>query len=168
MRGRPLMPCSQRKARLLLRENKAMIYKYHPFTIQLTYTTGETKQDCHIGIDTGSKYIGAAVRSEDKVFWKGEIELRQDIRSNLDTKRIYRRSRRNRKTRYRKPRFLNRKRRDEWLPPSLQSRINHTFHWIDTLSSLVPNPILHVNYLSHAVQKFLWKWLLTVVTITHL
>lgn len=44
-----------------------MIYKYHPFTIQLTYTTGETKQDCHIGIDTGSKYIGAAVRSEDKV-----------------------------------------------------------------------------------------------------
>lgn len=25
-----------------------------------------------------------------------------------------------------------------------------------------------VNYLSHAVQKFLWKWLLTVVTITHL
>ena len=118
MRGRPLMPCSQRKARLLLRENKAKIYKYHPFTIQLTYTTGETKQDCHIGIDTGSKYIGAAVRSEDKVFWKGEIELRQDIRSNLDTKRIYRRSRRNRKTRYRKPRFLNRKRRDEWLPHS--------------------------------------------------
>lgn len=77
MRGRPLMPCSQRKARLLLRENKAMIYKYHPFTIQLTYTTGETKQDCHIGIDTGSKYIGAAVRSEDKVFWKGEI-VKQD------------------------------------------------------------------------------------------
>lgn len=56
-----------------------MIYKYHPFTIQLTYTTGETKQDCHIGIDTGSKYIGAAVRSEDKVFWKGEIELRYDF-----------------------------------------------------------------------------------------
>lgn len=72
MRGRPLMPCSQRKARLLLRENKAKIYKYHPFTIQLTYTTGETKQDCHIGIDTGSKYIGAAVRSEDKVFGKAK------------------------------------------------------------------------------------------------
>ena len=155
MRGRPLMPCSQRKARLLLRENKAMIYKYHPFTIQLTYTTGETKQDCHIGIDTGSKYIGAAVRSEDKVFWKGEIELRQDIRSNLDTKRIYRRSRRNRKTRYRKPRFLNRKRRDEWLPPSLQSRINHTFHWIDTLSSLVPNPILHIEVGKFDVAKMI-------------
>ena len=64
MRGEPLMPCSQRKARLLLKSNKAVIYKYNPFTIQLTYATGETKQDCHIGIDTGSKHIGAAVTSE--------------------------------------------------------------------------------------------------------
>ena len=84
-----------------------------------------------------------------------DIELRQDIRSNLDTKRIYRRSRRNRKTRYRKPRFLNRKRRDEWLPPSLQSRINHTFHWIDTLSSLVPNPILHIEVGKFDVAKMI-------------
>ena len=42
MRGEPLMPCTQRKARVLLKENKAIIYKYNPFTIQLTYTTGET------------------------------------------------------------------------------------------------------------------------------
>ena len=145
MRGRPLMPCSQRKARLLLRENKAMIYKYHPFTIQLTYTTGETKQDCHIGIDTGSKHIGMAITSENKVLFKGEIELRQDVKSNIDTKHIYRRSRRNRKTRYRQPRFLNRKRSDKWLPPSLQNRVDHTFHWIDTFCSLVSDPILHIE-----------------------
>lgn len=107
MRGEPLMPCSQRKARLLLKSNKAVIYKYNPFTIQLTYATGETKQECHIGIDTGSKHIGIAITSEDKVLFKGEVELRQDVKSNLDTKRIYRRNRRNRKTRYRKPRFLN-------------------------------------------------------------
>lgn len=103
MRGEPLMPCSQRKARLLLKSNKAVIYKYNPFTIQLTYATGETKQECHIGIDTGSKHIGIAITSEDKVLFKGEVELRQDVKSNLDTKRIYRRNRRNRKTRYRKP-----------------------------------------------------------------
>lgn len=145
MRGRPLMPCSQRKARLLLRENKAMIYKYHPFTIQLTYATGETKQDCHIGIDTGSKHIGMAITSENKVLFKGEIELRQDVKSNIDTKHIYRRSRRNRKTRYRQPRFLNRKRSDKWLPPSLQNRVDHTFHWIDTFCSLVSDPILHIE-----------------------
>lgn len=145
MRGDPLMPCTQKKARILLKEGKAVIYKYDPFTIQLTYATGETKQDCHIGIDTGSKHIGMAITSENKVLFKGEIELRQDVKSNIDTKHIYRRSRRNRKTRYRQPRFLNRKRSDKWLPPSLQNRVDHTFHWIDTFYSLVSDPILHIE-----------------------
>ena len=99
MRGEPLMPCTQRKARLLLKEGKAVIHKYNPFTIQLTYATGETKQECHIGIDTGSKHIGIAITSGDKVLFKGEVELRQDVKSNLDVRRIYRRNRRNRKTR---------------------------------------------------------------------
>lgn len=145
MRGDPLMPCTQKKARILLKEGKAVIYKYDPFTIQLTYATGETKQDCHIGIDTGSKHIGMAITSENKVLFKGEIELRQDVKSNIDTKHIYRRSRRNRKTRYRQPRFLNRKRSDKWLPPSLQNRVDHTFHWIDTFCSLISDPILHIE-----------------------
>lgn len=145
MRGDPLMPCTQKKARILLKEGKAVIYKYDPFTIQLTYATGETKQDCHIGIDTGSKHIGMAITSENKILFKGEIELRQDVKSNIDTKHIYRRSRRNRKTRYRQPRFLNRKRSDKWLPPSLQNRVDHTFHWIDTFCSLVSDPILHIE-----------------------
>ena len=145
MRGDPLMPCTQKKARILLKEGKAVIYKYDPFTIQLTYATGETKQDCHIGIDTGSKHIGMAITSENKVLFKGEIELRQDVKSNIDTKHIYRRSRRNRKTRYRQPRFLNRKRSNKWLPPSLQNRVDHTFHWIDTFCSLVSDPILHIE-----------------------
>jgi len=79
MRGDPLMPCTQKKARILLKEGKAVIYKYDPFTIQLTYATGETKQDCHIGIDTGSKHIGMAITSENKVLFKGEIELRQYV-----------------------------------------------------------------------------------------
>ena len=99
MRGEPLMPCTQRKARLLLKTGKAKIYKYNPFTIQLKYVTGENKQECHVGIDTGSKYIGLAVTSENKVLFKGEVELRQDVKSKIDTKRIYRRSRRNRNTR---------------------------------------------------------------------
>lgn len=145
MRGEPLMPCTQRKARLLLKEGKAIIHQYNPFAIQLTYATGETKQDCSIGVDTGSKHVGFAITSEDKVLFKGEVELRQDVKSNLDTRRIYRRDRRNRKTRYRKPRFSNRKRPEKWLPPSLQNRLNHTFFWIDKLCCLVPNPKLHIE-----------------------
>lgn len=145
MRGKPLMPCTQRKARILLKEGKAVIKKYTPFTIQLTYATGEAKQNCHIGIDTGAKHIGIAITSEDKVLYKAEIELRQDVKANLDTRRMYRRSRRNRKTRYRKPRFLNRKKTKNWLPPSIENRIHHTLSWIDKFCKLIPNPVLHIE-----------------------
>ena len=155
MRGKPLMPCSNKKARLLLKEGKAKIYQYNPFTIQLCYATGENVQDCHVGIDTGSKHIGIAVTSEDKVLFKGEVELRQDVKSNLDTRRSYRKDRRNRKTRYRKARFLNRKKKEAWLPPSIENRVNHTFKWIDALSALVPNPQLHIEVGKFDVAKMI-------------
>lgn len=58
---------------------------------------------------------------------------------------MYRRDRRNRKTRYRKPRFSNRKRTEKWLSPSLQDRLNHTFFWIDKLCGLIPNPKLYIE-----------------------
>ena len=145
IRGESLMPCTQRKARILLKSKKAVICKYNPFTIQLTYTTGETKQPINIGVDTGSKHIGIAITSEDKVLYKAEVELRQDVKKRIQNRKTYRRDRRNRKTRYRKPRFLNRKRIDKWLPPSVQSRINITFHWIDMFCDLVSNPKLHIE-----------------------
>ena len=155
MRGKPLMSCSNRKARLLLKEGKAKIYQYNPFTIQLCYATGENVQECHVGIDTGSKHIGVAVTSEDKVLFKGEVELRQDVKSNLDTRRSYRRNKRNRKARYRKARFLNRKKKDAWLPPSIENRVSHTFKWIDVLLSLVPNPQLHIEVGKFDVAKMI-------------
>ena len=139
------MPCTQRKARLLLKEGRAKIYKYNPFTIQLTIPTGENKQDCHVGVDTGAKHIGFAIISNDKILFKGEVELRNNVKSNIDTRRIYRKSRRNRKTRYRKSRFFNRKKGQAWLPPSLQNRINHTYRWIDEVCNLVPSPTLHIE-----------------------
>ena len=107
MRGKPLMPCSQRKARILLKEGKAVIKRYDPFTIQLAYAT---------------------------------VEVRQDVKSNIDAKRTYRRSRRNHKTRYRQERTLNRthSKKESWLPPSIESRIDNTFRWIDTFCQLVP------------------------------
>lgn len=155
MQGKPLMPCSNRKARLLLKEGKAKIYQYNPFTIQLCYASREYVQECHIGIDTGTKHIGMAVTSEDKVLFKGEFELRQDVKSSLDTRRSYRRDRRNRKTRYRKARFLNRKKKESWLPPSIENRINHTFKWINKLVALLPNPKLHIEVGKFDVAKMI-------------
>lgn len=153
MRGEPLMPCSQRKARILLKERKAKIIGYKPFTIQLLQATGESTQDIHIGVDTGAKHIGIAVTSEDKVLAKGEIELRDGVHEKMELRSILRRVRRNRKTRYRQARFLNRKRKDDWLPPTVQSKLDATFRWIDEFCNLVPNPTLHIEVGKFDINK---------------
>ena len=145
MRGEALMPCSQRKARLLLKEEKAKIVGYKPFTIQLLQATGETTQEVHLGVDTGAKYIGIAVTSEDKVLAKGEIELRDGIHKEMLSRCQLRKTRRKRKVRYRKSRYQNRQHKEGWLPPSIKSRIDATFIWIDKFCNLIPNPTLHIE-----------------------
>ena len=139
------MPCANKKARTLLKEDKAKIVDYNPFTIQLKYATGETTQPVIVGVDTGALHIGIAIVSESKVLLNGEVHLRNDISKNVAARAILRRSRRNRKTRYRKSRYLNRKRKDGWLPPSVQSKLNATFFWIDKFCSLIPNPQLNIE-----------------------
>ena len=149
------MPCSQRKARILLKQKKAKIVGYKPFTIQLTIATGEAKQDVVVGIDEGARHIGIAIVSQEKVLAKGEIELRQDVHSLLLTRAQYRRGRRFRKTRYRKARFLNRKKPKGWLPPSIQAKLNANFLWIDKFCSLVPNPKLCIEVGKFDVAKMI-------------
>lgn len=149
------MPCSQRKARILSKENKAKIIGYQPFTIQLTVPTGESTQKIHLGVDTGAKYIGIAATSENKVLAKGEIELRDDIHKNMQTRSELRRTRRNRNLRYRQLRFLNRKRKYGWLPPTVQSKLDATFRWIDKFCDLLPNPVLHIEVGKFDIQKIM-------------
>lgn len=140
------MPCSNRKARILLKEGKAKIHQYNPFTIQLIIPTGETIQNVSVGVDTGAVHIGIAVTSEDKILEKGEVELRDGIHKSMTLRFTLRRSRRNRNTRYRKSRYLNRKRNiNKWLPPTIQSKIDATFRWIDEFCSLVPDPKLYIE-----------------------
>jgi hypothetical protein len=149
------MPCSNKKARLLLRDKKAEIVCYNPFTIQLLYTTGETIQEVHVGIDTGAKYIGIAITSEDKVLAKGEIKLRDNISDNITLRKILRKTRRNRNTRYRETRFLNRRRKEGWLPPSVQSKLDATFIWINKFCSLIPNLKLSIEVGKFDIAKII-------------
>ena len=149
------MPCSNKKARMLLKGNKAKIIQYNPFTIQLLYATGETTQECHLGVDTGAKYVGMAITSEDKVLAKGTIELRQDISDLMSVRALLRSNRRNRKTRYRQMRILNRKRDKLWLPPSIKSRLDSTCFWIDKFYNLVPNATLHIEVGKFDIAKMI-------------
>lgn len=108
--GQPLMPTSRcGKVRRLLKEKKAKVVQKCPFTIQLLYQL-KTKyvEPITLGIDAGSKHISTSASTEDRELYSSIVDLRTDIVDNLSTRRELRRIRRNRKTRYRKPRFNNR------------------------------------------------------------
>ena len=114
--GEPLMPCSPRKARILLKQKKAKVVKRTPFTIQLLYGSSGYKQPISLGVDAGTKHVGLSATTEKQVLLEGEVQLRTDIQELLATRLQFRRARRNRTTRYRQARFLNRKKRkDGWL-----------------------------------------------------
>ena len=136
---KPLTPCSPGTARRLLKVRKAAIYRRFPFTIVLKKTVEGTPQPCQLKIDPGSQTTGLAILQENRVLWAAELVHRgRAIKQSLDDRRALRRGRRNRKTRYRKPRFLNRTRKPGWLPPSLESRISNVLTWVDRLRKLCP------------------------------
>lgn len=66
------MPCSSAKARLLLKEKKAVVKRRTPFTIQLIIATGETKQSVTLGVDTGYKHVGLSASTEKAKYLKLE------------------------------------------------------------------------------------------------
>ena len=125
--GQPLMPTENHaKVRILLKQKKAKVLRRCPFTIKLLYDTTHYTQELTLGIDTGSANVGCAVVDSDrKIYYLSQMTIRNDIKKSMDDRRRYRRSRRNRKTRYRKPRFLNRgkSRRSDRLPPTMQSKL---------------------------------------------
>ena len=107
--GKWLMPTNPANAGILLKQGKTKVIQRTPFTIQLLYETTEHIQPVTVGIDDGGIHVGIAAVSHGQSLFQQEVALRTDIKSKLDTRRQYRRNRRHRKTRYRKPRFLNRK-----------------------------------------------------------
>lgn len=153
--GIALNPCSVRKARLLLSSKRAEVVSYCPFTIQLNYETRNLTNEYSIGIDTGATHIGVGVTICNMVVHKAEIQLRNDVSELLSARRIFRRSRRARNTRYRQPRFLNRAKSKGWLPPSILSKVNHTIRWIDKYCALVPNHKLNIEVGNFDVAKII-------------
>jgi hypothetical protein len=136
------MPCTSAIARLLLKEDKAKVKRRTPFTIKLL-TKPETTytQPLTLGIDTGSSVIGSAVADEaGKVVYLSEVTVRNDIATTMKTRAKYRRNRRNRKTRYRKPCWLNRKNsiKTGRLSPTMRSKIDAHLKEIRFVQSLLP------------------------------
>jgi 5-methylcytosine-specific restriction endonuclease McrA len=138
----PLDFCHPGQARRLLKARLAAVYRLFPFTIILKREVADPQlQPYFLKLDPGSKKTGIAILNQrtGEVVWAAELEHRgNSVKSNLDSRRAVRRSRRQRKTRYRKPRFLNRIRRSGWLPPSIESRIANIMSWVLRLCRYCP------------------------------
>lgn len=136
---KPLTPCTPGMARSLLKAGKAMVFRMYPFTIILPKVVQATPEPLTLKLDPGSQVTGIALLQTTALIWVAELIHRgQGIQAALLSRRQLRRSRRNRKTRYRQARFLNRTRPQGWLAPSLQHRVDTTVTWVKRLSKLAP------------------------------
>ena len=139
--NKPLMPCSNVIARLLLKQGEAKVKSKQPFTIKLLYETTNYTQDLTLGVDTGSGIIGAAVATNNgKIVYTSEVVVRNDIADKMTQRAKYRRNRRNRKTRYRKSRFLNRKNsiKADRFSPTMVSKLHSHVKEIEYIKSMLP------------------------------
>lgn len=102
--------------------------------------TGETKQPITLGVDAGYKHVGLSASTEKAELYTSEVSLRQDIPDLLANRRALRHDRRNRKTRYRAPRFNNRVRSKNkgWLAPSVENRIRAHLSRIEAVCRILP------------------------------
>lgn len=151
--GQPLMPTNRHgKARRLLNSGQAKVIKRCPFTIQLEYESTNHTQPISLGVDAGSKTIGLSATTEAKVLFEAKVTLRNDIVDLLSTRKQNRKTRRNRKTRYRKKRFDNRKRKNDWLAPSIENKIDSHLTMVDKVHKILPIARIVVETASFDLQ----------------
>ena len=163
--GLPVMPCSPKRARLLLERGKAKVIRIKPFTIKLLKRTSVTctLQPLEVKIDPGSKHTGFSLVRKDivdpmsvTVLWLMELQHRGGaIKKALLQRATLRRARRSRNTRYRPARFLNRTKPKGWLPPSLMHRVYTTLTWVRRLQRWSSVTSLAVERVKFDLQKLM-------------
>ena len=153
--GEPLMPCSPGKARILLKQQKACVVKRTPFTIKLLYGSAGYKQPITLGVDAGSKHVGLSASTEKRELYSEEFTPRNDVVELLSTRRQNRRSRRNRKTHYRAPRFNNRihSKHKGWLAPSVEVKIQEHITVIKRICRILPITLVRVETAEFDTQR---------------
>lgn len=148
------MPTSDhRMVRLLLKRGEASVVRRTPFTIKLLHKTKEFVQPITLGVDAGSKVVGLSATTETRELYASETILRNDIVDLLATRRACRKTRRNRKTRYRKARFMNRAIPKGWLAPSVRQKIFTHVKLIENAHKILPITKIVVETASFDIQK---------------
>lgn len=159
-RGRPLMPCTQKRARLLLERGRARVHRRIPFVIRLVdRCQAESKlQSLALKMDPGSKVTGLSLvhQDDERVTVMSLMELTHrgaTIRDALTQRRAFRHRRRNVNLRHRAPRFMNRTRREGWLAPSLQHRVDTVMSWVRRIRAWAQVESLAVELVRFDMQR---------------
>ena len=157
-RKKPLMPCSEKRARLLLERGRAVVHRCYPFTIRLKDRVGGDVQPVRLKLDPGAQTTGVALVREAEggqhVLHLAEITHRgKAIRKHMQQRAAFRRRRRSANLRYRARRFDNRRRSKGWLPPSLQSRVDSTAAWVRRYRRLAPISTISVEHVRFDMQQ---------------
>jgi 5-methylcytosine-specific restriction endonuclease McrA len=157
--GDPLMPCSNARARILIKKGKATIFRLFPFAIQLTHETAPKLQPVAIKFDPGARATGIALTrlepdpTRQSLLHLAELAHRgQSVRKHITQRAMFRRRRRSANLRYRAPRFRNRTRQPGWLPPSLQSRVDNIATWLSHYRKLAPITSIYVESVRFDMQ----------------
>lgn len=139
--NQPLSPCHPAVARKLLRQDKATLVRIIPFTIRLRQSKeSPSLQPCSCSLDDGAKTAGLALlqhnQSSDRVLFKAELALRNNVKQLLSNRRMRRHARRSR-LRHRQPR-QRRKDRSGRPPESIRVRKENILRVVQELALLCP------------------------------
>ena len=159
---KPLMPCSEKRARQLLERGRARVHKRFPFTIRLVDRMAKDSvvSGVTVKLDPGSKESGGAVvRKAGRALYVLQffclLHRAVQIHKKMKQRAGYRRRRRSANLRYRASRFDNRKRRAGRLPPSLQHRVDTTVSWVRRLMRIAPLNGVIVESVKFDAQKMM-------------
>src|SRR4029077_15669711 len=149
---RPLKRMKEGHARILLIQGKAAVWRRFPFFTMIRKKVVEkpAPPGLRIKIAPGAKTTGMALVDDatGEVVAAVEIEHRsQQIVRALEARRSLRCNRRQRKTRYRPARFLNRTKPKGWLPPSQESRLANVMTWVNRLRKIAPIGAVSLTHL---------------------
>lgn len=137
---KPLMPCTPKRARLLLARGRAVVHRLKPFVIRLKDRCVEDSvlQSIALKLDPGSKTTGMTLARVEETeqgavhhgVYLSEVQHRGgEVHAAKQTQRNARRRRRSANLRHRQPRYENRRIPTGWLPPSLLSRVGNVLSW---------------------------------------
>ena len=151
--GKPLLPCHPARARMLLRDGKAVVERGCPFAIRLKRVVESPAGFLRAKVDDGSRRVGIALVNEHtgEVVFRGVLILREDVVRLIALRREYRKNRRYRLVRHRPCRNLNRK---QAVPfPSIRQKKEAIFRVLADLAKIAPISGVDVELVSAAVRN---------------